>query len=224
MDNLTSSDQTPSPLNIIFSCHVCQASISEIYDAGASSSDFHDGRPDTGDRRVTSLWLTECMHLVCGKHLEGGGAPFHPEGKRPEAPCPVCVLESKDVRPRRLFAVRGWKEGSYDDAIPAQLFLTPPIKLDGPGPEMEALQFQYLSLVRYGISQAKSQQQLVHAKREAESRAAEAAVGHKKLKQENQDLKAKIAELEKGQVDVVKWKQRMPQITHYLTMWPELIA
>ncbi|KAK8226434.1 hypothetical protein BKA81DRAFT_170589 [Phyllosticta paracitricarpa] len=137
--------QEPNALEVIFTCDVCQASISDLYRSDDSATDFQDGRSEGSDRRVTSLWLTSCMHLTCGNHLEGGGAPFHPQGEHPQAPCPFCVTKNKDDRPRKLYAVRGWDKGSYDAAIPDVLFQAPPMQLDGQDMRMEALNVWHAS-------------------------------------------------------------------------------
>lgn len=65
-----------SATDILVSCSVCQDTLSSIYaeDDGnlglRKSDDPHNGR-------ITKLWLTECAHLTCGKHLEGGGKRYH---------------------------------------------------------------------------------------------------------------------------------------------------
>ena len=61
-----------SATDIVVSCSICQDTLSSIYAEGdgnlglRKSEDPHNGR-------ITKLWLTECAHLTCGKHLEGGG-------------------------------------------------------------------------------------------------------------------------------------------------------
>lgn len=65
-----------SATDILVSCSVCQDTLSSIYaeDDGnlglRKSDDPHNGR-------ITKLWLTECAHLSCGKHLEGGGNHYY---------------------------------------------------------------------------------------------------------------------------------------------------
>lgn len=70
----------PLPVEIIFSCQVCHSPISEIYRSPESDKGFRDGTQEDVnqaesplERPVTRLWLTECAHLTCGKHLDGGG-------------------------------------------------------------------------------------------------------------------------------------------------------
>ncbi|KAK5007610.1 hypothetical protein LTR60_005665, partial [Cryomyces antarcticus] len=71
LDNNENSVELPSPYEIIFSCSVCQDTIVDIYKNAESSNTIHDGR-NSDEREVTKLWLTDCVHLTCGKHLEGG--------------------------------------------------------------------------------------------------------------------------------------------------------
>ncbi|KAF9637263.1 hypothetical protein BFW01_g8159 [Lasiodiplodia theobromae] len=205
---MASAQHSPGALDVIFTCDICQASISDIYskgNPGASETDFQDGRAHTSDRRVTCLWLTQCMHLTCGKHLEGGGAPFHRKGEHPKAPCPLCHREKKDERPKALYAVRGLRPGNFDPDIPEVLFQVPPMKLQGQSVEKEALQFQYLSLIRYGTSMLRRHNEL------------------QKLVSENQELKHKLSSSEKDNVEIGKWRQRLPKVTHYLKQWPLVI-
>lgn len=44
------------------------------------------------------------------------------------------------------------------------------------------------------------------------------------LTEQNRELKAKLASLEEAQVEVAKWKERMPRLTHYLKQWPLVIG
>ncbi|OJD29222.1 nadh-ubiquinone oxidoreductase kda subunit [Diplodia corticola] len=215
--------QFPGALDVIFTCDICQASISDIYGEGgpgATVTDFQDGRPPTADRRVTCLWLTQCMHLTCGKHLEGGGAPFHPKGQHPKAPCPLCRRDKNDERPRTLYAVRGLRPGNFDPDIPHELFQVPPMKLQGQSVEREALQFQYLSLIRFATSISHRHNELQQEKREIESQAKKLASENAATTTENRELKAKLLSLEKDNTDIGKWRQRLPKITHYLKQWP----
>lgn len=67
------------------------------------------------------------------------GAPFHSAAQPPRAPCPVCSAEAGITEPRNLYAVYGTKEGQHDPIIPRNYFDTPPIRLDGTAPGMDAL-------------------------------------------------------------------------------------
>lgn len=58
---------------IIFSCGICQATVTEVYATPESNKGFHSGSGDEDDGIVTRLWIAECSHVVCGKHLTGGG-------------------------------------------------------------------------------------------------------------------------------------------------------
>ncbi|KAH7061307.1 hypothetical protein B0J12DRAFT_564885, partial [Macrophomina phaseolina] len=205
MTPVGSSNRSASALDIIFTCDICQASISDIYDS-ALETDFHDGRARTSNQHITCLWLTACMHLTCGRHLEGGGAPFHPKGECPRAPCPYCSQKSNDVRPKALYAVRGLQQGNYDPEIPEPLFQSPPVKLHGHGVRMEALKFQYMSLIRYGTSMYSKNQLLEEAARQVDTSAKRVEAENQTLTKQNMELKAKLVSLEDAQAEMKKWK------------------
>ncbi|KAK8175901.1 hypothetical protein IWX90DRAFT_483904 [Phyllosticta citrichinensis] len=215
------SPQEPNALEVIFTCDICQASIADLYRNDDAATDFQDGRSEGSDRRVTSLWLTSCMHLTCANHLEGGGAPFHPQGEHPRAPCPFCVTTDKDDRPKKLYAVRGWDKGTYDAAIPDVLFQAPPMQLDGQDMRMEALNFQYQSLLRYGAAARARYHDTEEARRKSAAAAKQSQTQHDAFVAENDDLKARVASLEKDAATAAKLSAKMPQITHYLSLWPK---
>lgn len=60
------------PLDLIFCCGVCHETLRDIYSTTSSEESLLDGRPPRNDD-FTKLWMTSCAHLVCTKHLEGGG-------------------------------------------------------------------------------------------------------------------------------------------------------
>ncbi|KAI9712531.1 MAG: hypothetical protein M1812_006840 [Candelaria pacifica] len=204
-----------APLDLIFSCGVCQDTITEIY---AESQD-HNGlrtKPGSDEGDIVKLWLTECAHLTCGKHLEGGGAPFHPAKQPPRAPCPVCTAETGGTEPKALYAVFGTGKGQYDPTIPRNYFDTPPIRLDGTAPGMDALRFQYLSLVRYG---SRILQKLRLAEREKSNMEAakdRAAKYSEVLKGQLSTLEGRARELERNEDKLKDWEERAPAIKHYL--------
>lgn len=70
----SSSAQNLTLPKVIFSCGICQATVSEVYAMPESNKGFHSGSGDD-DGIVTRLWIAECSHVSCGKHLAGGGAP-----------------------------------------------------------------------------------------------------------------------------------------------------
>lgn len=65
-------------------------------------------------------------------------APFHPQGKQPQAPCPQCA-QAGDDSPKKLYGIRGLGDGEHDPAIPQTWFSCPPIRLDGAAPGMDAV-------------------------------------------------------------------------------------
>jgi len=67
------ADDDIVPLELlVFSCGICQATIPEVYATRESNQGFHSGSSDD-EGIVTKLWIGECSHIVCGKHLPGGG-------------------------------------------------------------------------------------------------------------------------------------------------------
>jgi hypothetical protein len=64
---------TPATLqDIVFSCEICHATIPEIYASPESNGGIHGGARDE-QGIVTKLWITDCAHVTCTKHLDGGG-------------------------------------------------------------------------------------------------------------------------------------------------------
>lgn len=167
-----SSRVSHNAADLILSCSICQEGLSTIYagsdtDHGLLKSDHHD---DPHNDHITKFWLTECAHLTCGKHLEGGGrssstlqragqsviltteligAPFHPDLRPPRAPCPLCAAEKGDQSEKSLFFIQGTSLGEYDSNIPAAYFQIPPPEFTNGSPGLEALRVgppQYATL------------------------------------------------------------------------------
>ncbi|KAF2018032.1 hypothetical protein BU24DRAFT_479362, partial [Aaosphaeria arxii CBS 175.79] len=225
MQALAKEQSIPSPvipLDIIFSCRICNKSFSEIYeDRDETVLGLSDGI-NSDDRLVTLVYLTSCCHVICSRHLEGGAPNFHPAGTRPSAPCPVCSTEHDDHRPRELFSVRGFHQGEYDDAIPDCFFTVPPLELDKPGHDMEALRFHYISLIQFTQdtfgSHLKLRNQLTEARLDLD-KAQTIASGEcaKALR-----LEKEVERLHGVEADLEKFKSRMPAIEHYLKLIPKL--
>lgn len=57
---------------IVFSCTICQATISEVYATVESNQGFHSGSGDE-EGIVTKMWIATCSHITCAKHLNNGG-------------------------------------------------------------------------------------------------------------------------------------------------------
>lgn len=86
MASMTSkqSDGGDVPIEeLIFSCSLCQATVSDIYATTDSTKGFNSGCSDQVDI-VTKLWIGECTHVTCSKHLQGGGK------LRPHTGIPLC--------------------------------------------------------------------------------------------------------------------------------------
>ncbi|KAF2490818.1 hypothetical protein BU16DRAFT_621520 [Lophium mytilinum] len=211
--------QVASELDVIFACSICQATLSEIYEKPESAHGLRDGHSPV-DRLVTKLWLTDCAHLTCSKHLPGGGAPFHPADQQPTAPCPLCQQTKDDSMPKRLFAIRGRKD--YDALLPKVWFQVPPIALATSTIEMEGLRFQYMSLLRFSTQthlRLRGTQKLLEetlAGAEGFEKALnEATEEILRLRQDNDQLKG-------IEVAVKRWEARTPTIKHYLAGYTKL--
>ena len=225
------------PIEIILSCHICFKPISEIYRESESDKGFNDGTAGRDvERPVTKLWLTECTHLICGEHLEGGGkysidpealprcanrgatagVPFHPAGQQPKAKCPYCVANKDKHDKVLLFGIRGCNEDQHDSAIPKSFFNTPPITLDGRDNGFDALRFQYLSLVHFGTSTFARCQRLQGDHSRAQSRLADITAEIQLLQETVQKLRVKEAQLERCEKELRPWKERESKIKYYL--------
>ena len=62
-----------SPADIVLSCTICQETLSTIYADDGGNNGMRKAEEDPHNSKITKLWLTECAHLTCGKHLPGGG-------------------------------------------------------------------------------------------------------------------------------------------------------
>lgn len=62
-----------SPADIVLSCTICQETLSTIYADIDRSPGLRQNGEEPHTSKITKLWLTECAHLTCGKHLPGGG-------------------------------------------------------------------------------------------------------------------------------------------------------
>ncbi|KAL9001215.1 MAG: hypothetical protein Q9169_000399 [Polycauliona sp. 2 TL-2023] len=134
----------PETMDFILSCSICQDTLSAVYAQHGNNDGLHQGTDDS-DGAITKFWLTECAHLTCAKHLEGGGVPFHPKDQLPKAPCPLCVRNNQDHATKILYAIRGTAKGEYDSNIPPEYFEVPPQQLGNSGNEA----LRYVSLVRF---------------------------------------------------------------------------
>ncbi|KAL9030912.1 MAG: hypothetical protein Q9196_001020 [Gyalolechia fulgens] len=153
----------PNTVDFVLSCSICQQTFSAVYADHDGDNGLRTDAHRT-DGSITKLWLTECAHVTCGKHLEGGGlqagspsghvnahqaegVPFHPEDQPPKAPCPLCSVNNRDRSAKILYGIRGVMRGQYDESIPAEYLQVPAPQLGVPG--NEALRFQYISLLRF---------------------------------------------------------------------------
>ncbi|KAH9881183.1 hypothetical protein J1614_001678 [Plenodomus biglobosus] len=244
------AEQGTSPLNFIYSCSLCCASFADVYEGHNESVRGLSDGINPKERLVTKLYLATCCHVFCSSHLEGGGPPFHPAGKRPKASCPVCTKEKADCQLRELYSVRGFNKDEHDPQIPPSWFTAPPIRLDGNGKEMEALRFQYIALIRYCQNTHAARKPMQNALTEAQHKLVRmqdlASEEHAKvlgLQQENQQLLCKQTGFDalNGQVqrlqaeieryrsldvnprDLETFRANKTAIRHYLKLFPMLL-
>ncbi|KAK5679813.1 hypothetical protein LTS10_007761 [Elasticomyces elasticus] len=199
---------------IVFSCGACQAIIPEVYARKESNQGFHS---DSGGENgvVTKLWIAECSHIMCAKHLPGGAVPFHPQGEHPRAPCVQCQ-ERGDNSLKDLYGIRGLHENEMDTAVPSEWLQCPAIKLDGSVPGMEAVRFQYMNVARYAQRVTKHWKRAERKRRAMETAYSEEHKQHAHVQQEVLNLKARNETLEAADAKLQKWEARKPVINHYL--------
>jgi hypothetical protein len=141
-------------------------------------------------------------------------------------------LERKDSSLKRLFGVCSLDKDGHDPDIPEAYFQTPPAKLESQSPSTAALrvsalshlsnmstdlaQFQYLSLMRFGIMMHKKYTDIQRTTSELEKRTRKAARSVLDLKDEMKGLKEKIKNSELIEVEYLNWKKREPEVRHYL--------
>ncbi|KAI5201635.1 hypothetical protein E4T39_05084 [Aureobasidium subglaciale] len=221
-----SSDVTQpfQPLDLIFSCNICHDSIRDI------RGPMQDGKELGNIRKpVAKLWMTECAHLICAKHLEGGGMsrvtsvvpaltsciapPFHPAGQAPRAVCPVCVARQNNHALKQMFAIGGFSRGEYDPDIPHHFFQCPPVALDSKDGGMDALRFQFLGLVTYGIAIATKFRGLQAAHTLLKDQAEKSKLEKAKAETDIQTLTERITLMEEAER---RYKAKQPEIEHYL--------
>ncbi|KAK1811045.1 hypothetical protein LTR12_014567 [Friedmanniomyces endolithicus] len=199
---------------IVFSCGVCQATLPEVYATKENNKGFHSD--SGGDNGVgTKLWIAECSHIMCGKHLPGGAAPFHPKGEQPRAPCLQCQ-ERGDHSLKDLYGIRGLDKSEMDTAIPPEWLQCPAIKLDGTVPGMEAVRFQYMNVARYAQRVTKYWKCSERKRNATDTAYSKEDKQLRKLQDETLGLKARIKVLEAAEVKLQNWEARKPFINHYL--------
>ncbi|KAF1940977.1 hypothetical protein EJ02DRAFT_349017 [Clathrospora elynae] len=210
-----------APLNFIYACSICCASFADVYDGYNETVQGLSDGINPKQRLVTRLFLATCCHVFCSTHLEGGGAPFHPAGQRPKAPCPVCIKEKGDSEQRELYSIRGFNKDEYDPQIPPSWFTAPPIRLDGSGKEMEALRFQYIALIRYCQNTHATRKPLQNALAEIEKKLASmqdlASSEYAKvlnLQQENEQLRAKEEHFQAMKAEVERLQRLEHEVEH----------
>ena len=78
---------------LVFSCSICQATVSDVYSSTESDKGFvHSSGDDKGI--VTKMWVAECSHITCAKHLDGGGKVSSPSSEETPANKAAKLLHS----------------------------------------------------------------------------------------------------------------------------------
>ncbi|EME84249.1 uncharacterized protein MYCFIDRAFT_133976 [Pseudocercospora fijiensis CIRAD86] len=203
---------------IIFSCGICQATVSDLYATPEHDQGFSSD-PGSGHGIITKLWIGECSHVFCGKHLEGAAAPFHPKGIPPRAACPLCVQDNNDSSMREIFGIRGLEDGQYDEVIPRDYFRCPPRKLDATDSEMDALRFQYTHLIRQAKQSFKGLRAVERKRAILESTLATERKLHRKAETQVQELQGRH---EVTMAKLQKWENRKAVIKHYMDAVQEM--
>ncbi|KAL8695311.1 MAG: hypothetical protein Q9218_000210 [Villophora microphyllina] len=72
MEEAVTRQQLPGIIDLVLSCSICQDTLSSIYATSDIDRGLRQGL-DLSSGSINKLWLTECAHIICGKHLEGGG-------------------------------------------------------------------------------------------------------------------------------------------------------
>ncbi|KAG9895538.1 hypothetical protein KCU98_g15936, partial [Aureobasidium melanogenum] len=196
------------PLDLIFSCNICHDSISDMPSPPPDEKELEGIR-----KPVAKLWMTECAHLICAKHLEGGAPPFHPAGQAPRAVCPVCVNRQNNRALKQMYAVNGFSKGQYDSEIPQHFFQCPPVALDSREGGMDALRFQFLGFVTYGIAVATKYRNLQTAHSHLKDQTDRMKLEKTEAETEIQTLTERITLAEETER---RYKAKEPEIKHYL--------
>lgn len=91
---LASQEPGASALNFIYSCSICGVTFADRYEGHNETVQGLSDGINPKDRLVTKLFLSDCCHVFCGEHLEGGGkctrqyCGIKTEGVRCRSPIP----------------------------------------------------------------------------------------------------------------------------------------
>lgn len=61
------------PIEVVFNCIICNATIPDVYGDQEPDQALRGAQNEDSQRAFTKMWLGDCTHFFCGKHLEGGG-------------------------------------------------------------------------------------------------------------------------------------------------------
>lgn len=155
--------------------------------------------------------------------------PFHRDGQKPRAPCPQCLLERGDQTPQALFGIVS--AADHDDDIPADYFKVPPSKLNSDTSSTSAIrvsescpyyihalieQFQWLALVRFASMMWKKNRIICQDADLLDARAQDLATSLRETREEVKTLRAKAEDAERLRERLARYKEREPEVRHYL--------
>jgi hypothetical protein len=90
-----SADDEDAPVaELVFSCCICQATVTDVYATVESNQGFHSGSSGE-DGIVTKMYIGSCSHVVCSKHLENGGKVYVRRALRRIAEVGSCPIPSR---------------------------------------------------------------------------------------------------------------------------------
>ncbi|KAI4725315.1 hypothetical protein E4T49_06933 [Aureobasidium sp. EXF-10728] len=114
---------------------------------------------------------------------------------------------------KQMYAISGFTEGQYDSEIPHHFFQCPPVALDTKDGGMDALRFQFLGLVTYGIAVATKFRSLQMAHSHLKDQTDKLKLEKTEAETEIQALTERITLAEEAER---RYKAKEPEIRHYL--------
>nr|POE82340.1 nadh-ubiquinone oxidoreductase 21.3 kda subunit [Quercus suber] len=198
------SFQEVSVAEIVLSCHICQATLPEICVIAGDLQAPHAANDGSGFD-IAKLWILQCSHVTCAAHLVGGVVPFHPKDKQPQAACPVCMIENNDHTWKNMYGIHSMRSGDYDEHIPELWMKCPPIRMEDPGPEMEAMRVSLFLILAEIASDSLRVPILKHRRKRQ-------CALHAKVS----ELESRLTSLGHTETKLRKWESRRSLIKHYL--------
>jgi hypothetical protein len=69
-------EQNVTALNFIYACSICCTSFADVYEGKNETVRGLSDGINPKERIVTRLFLSNCCHVFCSNHLEGGGKQY----------------------------------------------------------------------------------------------------------------------------------------------------